>query len=250
MKISVPMRARKSNSRLTPMHIGLSFRRVKPPIRSVGQKRYVVSLVLFGINIVALIIGSVGSLAQEAVARDNFRYSGYGRSNNDSRRQDVRNNGSSTTRNNNTSSNARNTNTTNAPTVQRQVTQPTTPSQQVAESTAVPVASEIPAPAAPAATPVAVKEKPVEQVPVDTAQEVQKTVAAQAASDSKSTNPVTYTSLQISEETRNRLLALAVSAGSSGAMIYVMSLFGAGRVMTRRAIPVQYVASARGATLS
>jgi cytoskeletal protein RodZ len=222
MNITVPMRARKSNSRVAPKLFGLSFRRIRLPSRSYGRKRYVFSLLLFAINIAALTIGSVGMVSEQVDAKSpyNFQtYDNYGRSQNGK------------------NSNSRYTQT---PSQNKSVTPSqaasTTPPATPATTNTPPANTQTNTPAKSTAT--QVPKKAVAPPPVDTAPQAAATTAAQEKSSNA--NPVVYQSQQISTETRNRLLALSVSAVTSGVLIFIMSFFTFGTKPTKRAIPVYY----------
>lgn len=220
---TVPLRARKSNDSWS----GQSRNGLRPSLRRIqrsergARRRFIFSVSLFVFTIAGLIVGGAGGFIPEASAQENYR-SGYwnqinnrfewiwsGNSNSrNNQREDARTNVPATQR-------------TTQPTQQTPVTQEQTPAPaptQPAPAQTTPVPAQTVAPAAPR-----VIEPEVAAPVVNTAPVIETMASAQAATEAK---PVTYTSNQISTESRNRLLALAVSAVTSGSLIFIMSLFG------------------------
>ncbi len=226
------MKARKSNDSWSdPLSKGLrpSLRQMQRSEKG-AHRRFIFSVSLFIFTIAGLIIGGTGSFMYDASAQESTR--SQSRSQSNSRFEWMWNN----------NTNSRNTqmqeSRTTAPTTQRtnERQQAPAPTQQQAPSNAkpapTPVQSQAQAPATtqsrtPAQTtgsqPQAVIQNEEAAPVVDTAADIETMATAQASTEAK---PVTYTSNQISTESRNRLLALAVSALTSGSLIFIMSLFG------------------------
>jgi len=236
-----------------PIGIGASLRRAKRFNRSPGRKKYILSLVLFGANISALVIGGVVGVMDEATARDNYRggYNSSYNSSNDRRSGNQRQQQPNTRQTNQQQSNVnRNqTNTYNQPSNQ--------PPQEVTNEQAPATTANVAPPVE--AQPVQQEQQMVtpqiaqpviaaDPAPIpDTSEEVALVASSQAEVTAA---PVTYTTQQISIETRNRLIAIAVSALTSGLLIYIMSFSNIGGTPMRRTIPVRYFPSSSGAALS
>lgn len=233
---TLPMKARKSKSSRASHPIGglgQSFHRIQRSQRW-ERRRFIFSVALFVLTLGFGVFGAAGSFMQPAEARDNFRggyggYNGYGngREYGNSRWGEWDNSRYGTT---DTRDQQRNTSryyqshsrsNTTAPTQQRtQTPEKTTKTTEQPQQKGDNAAST-----APAATPQIIPPSAAVSYtkPVDTSGAIATMVAAQAVDTRE---PVTYTSQQISTETRNRLLAVAVSAATSGLLIYLMSLLG------------------------
>lgn len=227
MSLTIPIRAQKSTLSWGPGRLGHSF----------AKARFVVSMMLFGIVMSALVVGTTGSLMQLTSARD-YRRDGY---NSRQGRSDERTQSGSTQ--------TRQTTPTNTNTSGTSSTQRTTPRQTPVEKQPAAPVVQTPPPATPQITPssTVIRETPM-PAPVDTAPASEQMTIAQA--EEVTTQPVVYTSQKISNEVRDRLIILAAVASFTGALLYTMSYFATASSAPRRSIPVRYVAPVREAVTS
>jgi hypothetical protein len=242
---TIPMKARKSNSskpKWADTGLGPSLHKMHQTATK-ERRIYMFSIALFAVTITGLAAGSIGGVAREAAARDTPWHAGWNRSERSSESNRSNNNLTNliTNRNNDDDEDERTPTTTPIiqPTQQTQPTQVTPPAptpapqQQAAPAVAPAVPRIIPTSATVEATPIP-----------DTAPEIATMTSAQAVPESA---PITYTTHQISEETRNQLLALAIGAAVSGALIFMLSTFTGGTVVQS---PVRYRVPVREVTAS
>lgn len=238
MNITVPLRARKSNSSWVPWQARPSRRRALARLtRTPGNGRYFLSISLFVFMTGALIMSVVGGAIQNAAAERDYR-NGRGNAEWAYYQRTARDN-TPNNRSNQSPQNRSNQNT------QQRTQKPESNKKEVAQ-----------APATTKQQPLATKEKaspvvatPVRQAPrsaepaapvvkdakpkVDTAPAIAKMTAAKA--DTMAT-PVTYTSQRISETTRDNLIMTSGVAMVVSFIMFAISLIGSGPKMTSAAL--------------